>query len=282
MPDPYDIFLSSPAVSGAMVYVGSSDGHIYALNATTGVVHWKFKTGDVVHATPVVADGTVYIGSWDSWFYALDAATGAVRWRFKTGEDPEVHNQQGLPSSAAVVNGIVYFGCRDGHLYAVDARTGVKKWDFSTEGAWVTSSPAVHQGIVYFGTGSNFRIHALDALTGRPVFMVQSDRAFFSSPAIAGNLLYIGSSDGKVLAYRLPGGEPAWVFQTPESARASAEYLAFRSAPRRDTVSVEPRFYERMVDRFERQLTGSMMASPVIANGVLYIGSVDGYLYALR
>jgi outer membrane protein assembly factor BamB len=282
MPDPYDMFLSSPTIAGGTVYIGSSDGHVYALNAESGSLAWKYKTGDIVHASPAVSDGTVYIGSWDSWFYALDAGNGALRWRFKTGEDPDIHNQQGMPSSAAVVNSVVYFGCRDGHLYAVDARTGSKKWGFSTGGAWVTSSPAVYQGVVYFGTGSDFRIHALNAETGASVFMIQADRSFFSSPAIAGNLVYMGGSDGKLSAFTLPGGSPAWVFQTPESAEAHTAYLAFRETIGKDTVSVEPRYYDRMVERFTRQLTGSMMASPVIANGVIYIGSVDGNLYALE
>src|SRR2546428_239782 len=83
-----DVFRSSPAVWHGAVYFGSGDGNIYALDAVSGHVKWKFHTRDVVHASPAIAGGTVYIGSWDSWFYALDAATGALKWRFKTGEDP--------------------------------------------------------------------------------------------------------------------------------------------------------------------------------------------------
>ena len=74
-----------------------------------------------MHASPAIADGTLFIGSWDSYFYALDAATGKEKWRFKTGEDPDIHNQVGIQSSAAVTDGVVYFGCRDSNLYALDA-----------------------------------------------------------------------------------------------------------------------------------------------------------------
>jgi len=118
MPDPFDCFLSSPVVWNGAVYFGSGDGNIYSINAASGTLNWKFKTGDVVHASPAIADGIVYIGSWDSYFYALDAANGHERWRFKTGEDAEIHNQVGIQSSAAVADGMVYFGCRDSHLYA--------------------------------------------------------------------------------------------------------------------------------------------------------------------
>ena len=150
MPDPFDCYLSSPVVWNGAVYFGSGDGNVYAVDAGSGTLKWKFKTGDVVHASPAIADGKVYIGSWDSNFYALDAATGKEAWRFKTGEDPDIHNQVGIQSSAAVVDGMVYFGCRDSHLYALDAETGEKKWAFGTKGSWVIASPAVRDGKVYF------------------------------------------------------------------------------------------------------------------------------------
>ncbi len=127
MPDPFDCYLSSPAVWNGAVYFGSGDGNIYALDAATGALKWKFQTGDVVHASPAIAGGTLFIGSWDSYFYAIDAVSGKEKWRFKTGVDPDIHNQVGIQSSAAVADGTVYFGCRDSHLYALDAITGQKE-----------------------------------------------------------------------------------------------------------------------------------------------------------
>ena len=68
------------------------------------------------------------MGSWDRYLYALDAQTGKIIWRFQTGDDTAIYNQVGIASSAAVVNGVVFFGCRDGRFYAVDAKTGTQKW----------------------------------------------------------------------------------------------------------------------------------------------------------
>ena len=137
MPDPFDFFLSSPAISNGVVYFGSGDGNVYALDAATGALKWKFQTGDVVHASPAIADGLVLIGSWDTYFYALDAETGAEKWKFKTGDDPAIHNQIGIQSSAAVAGGLVYFGCRDSKLYALDVRTGARAWAADNKGSWV-------------------------------------------------------------------------------------------------------------------------------------------------
>ena len=93
IPDQFDVFLSSPVVAQGAVYFGSGDGHLYALDANSGDLKWKFKTGDVIHASPAFADGVLFVGSWDSYFYAVDAATGKEKWRFHGGEDPLIHNQ---------------------------------------------------------------------------------------------------------------------------------------------------------------------------------------------
>jgi eukaryotic-like serine/threonine-protein kinase len=106
MPDPYDVYLSSPAVWHGTVYVGSGDGNVYAINEQSGKRIWAFHTGNVVHASPAIVDGTVFIGSWDTYFYALDAGTGQVKWRFKTGEDHDIANQTGFQSSAAAWMGL--------------------------------------------------------------------------------------------------------------------------------------------------------------------------------
>ena len=54
---------SSPAVVGGVVYVGSDDGNVYALNAANGAKLWNYTTGSEVYSSPAVVDGVVYIGS---------------------------------------------------------------------------------------------------------------------------------------------------------------------------------------------------------------------------
>jgi eukaryotic-like serine/threonine-protein kinase len=71
MPDPFDVFLSSPVIAGGMVFFGSGDGNVYALEAAGGTLRWRFHTGNVVHASPAVAGDTLYVGSWDGQLYAI-------------------------------------------------------------------------------------------------------------------------------------------------------------------------------------------------------------------
>lgn len=277
MPDPWDCYLSSPAVWNGKVYFGSGDGNVYALDAASGALQWKFKTGDVVHASPAIADGMVFLGSWDSNFYALDAATGAEKWRFKTGEDPVNHNQAGIQSSAAVADGMVYFGCRDSHLYALDEQTGKMKWSYSTKGSWVLNSPAVSQGKVFFATSDTGLLYAADAKTGAIDYAVSFNGwPVYSSPAIVGDMLYVGSTDGTVNGVDLQGGRIAWSFATEASKQNMSAIKTYFGPFGSD-------FYDDVMGAYNKLLVlGPVLASPVVVDNVLYVGSVDGNLYALQ
>lgn len=282
MPDPFDFYLSSPTVWNGVVYFGSGDGNVYALDEASGTLKWKFQTGDVVHASPAIADGALFIGSWDSYFYALDAATGNEKWRFKTGEDPNIHNQVGIQSSAAVNDGVVYFGCRDSNLYALDAASGQKKWAFNNKGSWVIGSPAVKDGKVYFATSDTSTLYAVDANSGSAVMSLKYNRwPLFSSPAIAGNMLYMGSHEGKLMAIDLAAQKTAWTFQTDGSIQNGAAYTKQDGTPKYEAAFTDD-FYETMVIGVNKMMTvGAVLSSPVVVDNVIYVGSADGNLYAL-
>ena len=183
-------------IAQGTVYFGSGDGHLYALDANSGELKWKFKTGNVIHASPAYADGVLFVGSWDSYFYAVEAATGKEKWRFQGGEDPLIHNQVGFQSSAAVADGVVYVGCRDSNLYALEAATGKEKWRFNNAMSWVITSPAVVQGKVFFATSDSALYHVVDAATGKSVVKQrgQSLHVFFAT--VAGDVVLIGVLNG--------------------------------------------------------------------------------------
>jgi outer membrane protein assembly factor BamB len=284
IPDSWDLYTSSPAVFNGRVYFGSGDSNVYAVDAKTGVLSWKFATGDIVHASPAIANNTVYIGSWDSYLYALDAETGQEKWRFKTGEDTFIHNQQGFQSSPAFADGMVFVGCRDGHLYAVDALTGRKRWDYPTSKSWVNSTPAVRDGVVYAGTSDGYRFLALEAKNGRLKFMLDAKGAVFSSPALAGDMAYVGVSNGRLLAVETKTGKLAWDFQTEGSKKDPLKMLKPDGSLNNEVVYA-PYFhdYQDMVLAFYRVFSvGAVWSSPVIDAGTVYFGSTDGSLYALQ
>jgi len=282
MPDPFDFFLSSPAISESTVYFGSGDGNVYAVNTRTGQLNWKFETGDIVHSSPAVANGVVYAGSWDTYFYALDAATGKEKWRFKTGDDPNIHNQIGIQSSPLVFDGVVYFGCRDSNLYALDAETGAKKWAFNNKGSWVIASPVAKDGRLYFSTSDSGLFRAIDLKTGAEIYTLQLLWPMFSSPAIAGNTLYIGSQQGKLYAIDLGAQKQAWSFET-DGARENGPSLTKADGKPKYEAAFTDSFYESMVIGVDKmQSIGMVLSSPVVVGNTVYFGSTDGNVYALK
>ncbi len=274
MPDFWDFYLSSPSVSDGKVYFGSGDGNVYALDAASGTVKWKFKTGDVVHASPTIVGGVVYIGSFDTYFYALDAATGKMKWSHKTGEDTVIHNQEGITSTAAVVNGVIYVGCRDSHVYYLDADSGQRIFEFFAGGGWISNSPSIKDGKVYFGSGSDHRFQALDAKSGAPVFSVDVGTGTFASTAIAGNLVYLATFSNELRAIDPTTHQQVWSFKLGPEAPA----VKPAEGPLKQLLFYDDRV-AAMVKRFD---SGIFLSSPVVVGNVIYIGSTDGALYALQ
>jgi outer membrane protein assembly factor BamB len=281
IPDPYDVFLSSPVVSDGAVFFGCGDGNLYSLDASSGEVRWKFQTGDVVHASPALSGGVLFFGSWDSFFYAVDAKTGQEKWRFHGGEDAVLHNQVGFQSSPAVVDGVVYTGCRDSNLYALDAETGREKWRFNNALSWVITSPAVSKGKVVFATSDSSLFHVVDATTGKPLLHQQLKAYVFSSPAVVDNVVYVGVLNGTLEARDLETGALLWEFQT-ETSRQNRGWVLTSDRRFNTPLVFLSGWREAPIVATDLEFgIGSIFSSPIVVKAVVYVGSTDGYLYAL-
>jgi outer membrane protein assembly factor BamB len=300
---------SSPAVADGVVYVGSYDGNVYALNALTGALVWKYPTGSQVGASPAVAGGVVYVSS-GAYLYALNATTGALVWKLLI-----------TPTSLTVVNGIVYVGSGDGNLYAlnattgalmcktayptggavgmispavsgglvyvgdhdysvyaVNATTGAYVWSFGTGGP-VPSSPAVADGVVYVGS-DDFFVYALNATTGALIWADRTGWSVPCSPAVVEGVVYVGSHDYNVYALDAATGNEIWGFTTGAavwSSPAVAGGIVF-------VGSEDNNFYALSATTglpiWKYATGGWVMSSPAVANGVVYVGSDDGKVYA--
>ena len=304
---------SSPAVADGVVYVGSRDYKVYALNATTGTLIWSYTTGGRVDSSPAVANGTVYVGSGDHRVYALDATTGTLIWSYATGGV--------VDSSPAVADGMIYIGSEDHRVYALDATTGTLLWSYTTGGA-VSSSPALADGVVFVGS-DDLMIYALNHTTGALIWNYTTGGAGLSSPAVAEGVVYIGSYDHKVYALNQTTGTLIWNYTTEGivySSPALADGAVFIGSSDRVyaldattgallwsyttgwRVTSSPTVADGMVfigcTSSTRgwimcalnQTTGALIwsyktgyrvdSSPAVADGVVYVGSADANVYA--
>jgi outer membrane protein assembly factor BamB len=115
---PVGPIFSSPALAGDRLYVGSDDGNLYAVDATSGAVVWAFATSDAIVSSPAVATGgaqpIVVVGSSDGNVYFIrdDGATASLAAMFPIGA--------AVRSSPAIgSDGTVYIGADDGRVYAI-------------------------------------------------------------------------------------------------------------------------------------------------------------------
>ena len=147
--------MSSPAVANGVVYVGSEDDNVYALNASTGAKLWSYTPpATLCTSSPAVANGVVYVGSQDGNVYALNASTGAMLWSYTTG------GHRGFLARRGEWSGLYWLD--DHNVYALNASTGAKLWSYATGNYCVLSSPAVANGVVYVGSWDN-NVYALNA-----------------------------------------------------------------------------------------------------------------------
>jgi outer membrane protein assembly factor BamB len=177
---------------------------------------------------------------------------------------------------------VVYTGCRDAQLYALDAATGKVKWKFDNALSWVITSPAVVEGKVYFGTSDSSLYHVVEAVNGKPILKKEDKAYLFSSPAVTNDVVFIGVLNGTLEARDRKSGELLWEFQT-EKSKQNANWIL--TAERRFNA---PLFFfdswrEAPLVSADRQFAiGAIFSSPLVANGVVYFGSTDGFVYALE
>ena len=211
MEDLWDFFLSSPVINldkqNSSVFFGSSDGNVYALNANTGELKWKFEVKGSIHCSPVLYKDTLYIGSWDANLYAIDIQTGKQRWKFETGTQLGF---KGIESTVAVANDMVYFGARDPFLFALNAETGKLVWKYDAAYSWIISSAVVAGDVLYVGTSDTFALLGLDAKTGKELFKFKTNGYVYSSPAIAGDTAYFGDFTGNFFAVNIKSLGKEW------------------------------------------------------------------------
>jgi outer membrane protein assembly factor BamB len=302
--------VSSPAVANGVVYVGSNDGSLYALNAGTGKLLWSYPTGGAVTSSPAVANNEVFVYSTGGVFYALNATTGKLIWQRSIGADSNsspvtsgnavyvgthydgslyAFNQTtggmlwnyptGYPlDSPAVANGLVYVGSGDGHMYAIHASTGVKAWSTPT-GPIVDSSPALAGGQLYVGTDKGV-LYELNSSNGTVTNSTTPDGySIRTSPAIAGGLVYVGTGTGSEYALSPSTLAVKW--------RAGLSFPLVSSPAFANGVLYSGGYwYQYGVNAANgaglwTQYMGALIeSSPAIANGRVYVGSDDHYVYA--
>jgi outer membrane protein assembly factor BamB len=188
--------VGSPVVVGDILYVGSSDGNLYALDAVYGEKKWEFNTGGKIWTSPVVEDGVIYISNYEKKLFAVSADSGTMIW---SAELPS-----SIASSPSVSADSIFVGTFDNRLYAVDKTTGSVKWDFQGDN-WFWSTPVVQGDTVYAGCLDN-KVYAINVNTGKEEWQFVADAPIVSNPVLADNLIIVASQAGDLYVLESDSG----------------------------------------------------------------------------
>ena len=182
--------IPTPAIAaGERVFWADSSGMIHCNK--NGQKAWSYPTGGKIFAAPTFWNGRLYAGSSDGYVYAIDAETGALLWRFRAAPQERNIMVYGHLSSTWPVNtgilvneGIAYFAAgivdRDGtHVFALDATTGKMKWHNNSCG-WVDKENrkgvsaqgcmTLQNGHLYLAGGNSVSPACFDLKTGELIY----------------------------------------------------------------------------------------------------------------
>jgi len=216
-------------------------------------VLFTFRTARPIRGTPALANGRLYFGSGDGNLYAVDARSGTEHWRFRTGGP--------VQSSPAVADDVVYFVSSDGNLYGVDGINGKEVWKFllgrdlpyRNGFDYYLSSPTIVGRSLFVGGGDG-NLYAFDPVRRQPRWKYFTGSMIRSSPAVADDLVLVGTMGGELLALSRADGTLKWKFAT-----------------RGASLKIEDFGFDRT----------AIVSSPSVANGIVTFGGRDGFLYAL-
>ena len=253
-PFEYDYLHSSPKYHDGRIYIGSSNGNLYAIDHKTGSEVWHFETNQKIRSTPTVDNDNVYFGSWDGNIYAVNLESGEEIWQF---------DSQGIvQGSPAIGGGNIFVGSRGTKVLALDAQTGEKNWEYvHKDGSWVESSPVFLDGVVYIGSSDALKLSAFDATTGHVKWEFKTGGWSWSKPSVANGVVYIGS----LSAY-------PYYF---EGIDLQAGLYAVDQQSGNEN-------WRMTTEAVEGYVTGGVFASAVIVSGVVYVAGIDGILYAFQ
>lgn len=258
--------ISSDAFPAAMFRNNLNRSGVYQDSGSgnySGVL-WRKQTAGTVRSSPVIAGGMLVVGSSDGNLYALDAKTGHEKWRFTA--------DSAVSSTAAIASGRVFFSSHAGTFYAVKFEDGTLLWKtrfgpdaarayehetgehpVTYDGDFLLSSAAVFNDTVVVGGGDGL-VYALNAQSGHPRWKFRTEGRVRSSPAISLGVVYVGSYDGSLYAIAFDSGKLLWRYDTKGRSLNSADF------------------------GFDRR---SILSSPSVSDGIVYIGSRDSHLYAV-
>lgn len=217
---------AQPTVAGGWLFVGSAARQVYALDASTGCIHWvadaDFGVRSAISLGNIGGKPAAYFGDQGGNVYAVDAATGALIWKvraddfpgaFVTGAPKLYENRLYVPVSSGeeVIGAFPTYECCKfrGSVVALDAASGkqiwraytipeparpvrksaagVQLWGPSGAGVWSSPTIDVRQRALYVATGDSYSDPAAKTSDAFVAFDLDNGKLLWSHQFTAGD-----------------------------------------------------------------------------------------------
>ncbi len=290
------LFGGGVSVAGDRVFASTGVGDVAALNVSDGAIVWKKRPGGPLRGAPTLANGHAYVMSQDNQIFALNQSDGETQWT--ESATLQVTAVFGVAAPAAA-QGTVIAGYSSGELNAYRYENGRTLWgdalsrtSISTAVASLTdidADPVIDRGRV-FAIGEGGRMASYELVTGQRLWEINI--AGISTPWVAGEWVFVVTSDAKLLCVARATGKIRWISQLGRWRKEKKKTGAIRwtgpvlAGGRLILVSTEGDM--AYVDpatgtvQATQDMDRSMSLSPVVANNMLYLLADDGRLTALR
>jgi outer membrane protein assembly factor BamB len=207
--------------------------------------HGQFEAGDrgTEYSNPVLSENTLIFGNQSVGLIAIYPNLNQQRWVLPI--------PKGVMSELLVDKGSVYFGGGDGFIYSVNADNGRVNWRYEVRNP-IISRPTISAGRL-FVTTSDDTVYAFDASTGKWLWHYRRRSAPMSTilgasqPLVDGNDVIAGLSDGFIVDLGISDGQLKWEKRIHQASKFT-----------------------------------DVDAHPILEDGIIYIPSYDGALYALK
>jgi outer membrane protein assembly factor BamB len=271
------------------VFPGSFENQQIALDAKTGAVIWTTLTKGPMIFDGSYSDGRFFRGGTDdNTLYCFNATDGKILWTYSPGTADGY-----FVTGPAVAYGMIYELNKDGNMYAVDVATGQLVWKYQGPGTLLWPGyPTVADGKVYATTGEiaqyggavgTSQFACLNAYTGQLNWKLPIEAlAPRESVAVAYGHLYLIPGTVTDAVDAISGSEynsfnQVWAIGTPNIT--TSDWPMWRADPTHSSIAQWGPTNLSLSWTFATN--GSVISSPSVANGIVYVGSQDKNIYSI-
>ncbi|HEY7005533.1 MAG TPA: PQQ-binding-like beta-propeller repeat protein [Sphingomicrobium sp.] len=284
------------AYDNGRVFATNGLGYVAALSDQNGGIMWQVRPGGPLRGAPTVTNGAVYVISQDNQIYSLKEEDGTTNW-----SQPASLEIAGIfgAASPAVGQGTVVAGFSSGELNAYRYENGRQVWQDQLQRTSIRTSvssltdidadPVIDSGQV-FAIGAGGRMVGLDINSGQRLW--ELNIAGISTPWVAGDWVFVVTSDEKLLCIYRQNGHIRWInqlpqYEHPKSKKGDIEYSGpilaggrlILTASNGQVIQIDP-----ATGNFQTQfdLGTGVSLPPAVAGSTLYILDDQARLHAYR